>query len=294
MATPSDPTILVLGATGTTGGEVARQLISAGRRPRLLVRDLLKAKAFQDVADLVQGAIDKPAGLAEAMQGVDKLYLVSAGVEGPSLEVLAIDAAKAAGVRHVVKLSVMTAETPRIEFARWHARTEQHLRASGMAWTMLRPGNFHTNAIPMWALTVAAQGVFYQPTGSGKWASVDPVDIGAVAVKALTESGHEGKSYTLTGPESLDASGYAAMLGRVLGRTVTFVDVPIEAARAGMTGLGLDAAYLDAALELQSAMQNGDWDIRSPDVETVLGRPGIGFDAWAEQHRSAFEVEQPA
>lgn len=279
--------ILVLGATGHTGGEVARQLIAAGHRPRLLVRNPAKARAFEGQADLVQGDLDRPDSLDAAMRGVDHLYLVSAGADLVRVEANAVDAAKRAGVQHVVKLSVLGADQPAIAFARWHAASERHLMDSGLGWTMLRPGNFMTNALG-WADTIKSQGAFYQPTGAGRWAAIDPVEIGAVAVRALTEPGHEGQAYPLTGPESMDAAGYAAVLADVLGTPVAFVDVPPEAARAGMLESGMPAAYVDALLDLLAAMKAGHADGVTPTVEQVTGRPAGTFAAWARRHAAAF------
>lgn len=276
--------ILVLGATGTTGGEVARQLIAAGVKPRLLVRDPKKARAFEGKADIVPGDMERP---ERALAGIEKLYLVSAGVDGQALERKTIDAARKAGVRHVVKLSVIGADQPAFSFSRWHAQTEEHLRASGLAWTMLRPGNFMSNALG-WAQTIRSQGAFYQPTGKGRWAAIDPMDIGAVAVKALTGTGHEGKAYAITGPESLDAAGYAAKLAAAIGKPVKFVDVPPEAARDSMAKAGMPGPYVDALLELLAAMKAGKTDGVTKTVAEVLGRPATPFDDWARRNAAAF------
>ena len=135
---------LVLGATGTVGGAVARELIAAGERPRLLVRNPDKARAFAETAEVVRGDLDDIASLRAAMHGVDKVFMMSTGSNAVALEGNVVDAAKAEGVTHVVKLSVISAEAPAITFARWHNAAEQKLKASGLAWTMLRPGNFMT------------------------------------------------------------------------------------------------------------------------------------------------------
>lgn len=279
--------ILVLGATGTTGGEVAKQLIAAGQKPRILVRSRAKASAFEGKAEIVEGDLENPESVAKALVGVDKLFLVSAGLNGPKLEVLAIQAAKKAGVRHIVKLSVIGADNPQIAFAKWHAGTEQVLKESGVAWTMVRPGNFNSNAFG-WADTIKSQGAFYQPTANGRWASIDPADIGAVAVKALLEPGHEGKAYTLTGPESMSAADYADKLSKVLGKPVKFVDVPAEAAQDAMLKSGMPAGYVDALLELLGIMKANFADVVTTDVEKVLGRKGTAFEAWAAKNAAAF------
>ena len=280
--------ILVFGSTGTVGGEVARQLIAAGEKPRLLVRSKAKAKAFEGKAEIVEGDLDQPETLDSALKGVDKVFLLATGTNGPELEIKAIDAAKKAGVKHIVKLSVIGADQPGLTLAKWHARGEKHLMESGLAWTMLRPGNFHTNALG-WASTIKAQGAFYQPTGEGKWASIDPADIAAVAVKALTTPGHEKKAYTLTGPESVSASQYAAKLSTAIGKPVKFVDVPPAAAEDGMSKMGMPKPYVDALLELMAAMKSGKADAVTEDVQKVLGRKATSFEDWAKKNASAFQ-----
>lgn len=279
--------ILVLGATGNTGGEVARQLIAAGDRPRLLVREPTKATEFEGRAEIVQGEMDDRASLVAAMQGVEKLYLVSNGSRLVELETNAIEAAGEAGVRHVVKLSVLTADRPEITFAKWHAESEKALMASGIAWTMLRPGNFMTNSLS-WAATVKAQGVFYQPTGDARWAPIDPKDVAAVAVAALTGEGHEGKAYELTGPESLNAAEQAERLGRAIGREVRYVEVPPEAAREGMLASGIPADYTEALLDLLAAMKAGKFDATRDGVIEVARQKPAPFEDWARRHAALF------
>src|SRR5215217_4525373 len=203
--------ILVTGATGTIGGEVARQLIAAGVKPRLLVRDPKKAREFEGKAELVQGDLAKPESLDAAFKGMQKLFLVSSGVDGRTLEKNAIAAARRASVQHVVKLSVIGADQSELTFSKWHAEVERALLDSGLKWTLLRPGSFMSNAL-FWLETIKSQGAFYDPQGEGKYSPIDPADIGAIAVKALTGPGHEGKAYTLTGPESLTLAQQAATL----------------------------------------------------------------------------------
>ncbi|MER2561472.1 MAG: SDR family oxidoreductase [Myxococcaceae bacterium] len=280
--------ILVTGATGTVGGEVARQLIAAGHKPRLLVRSPEKAKAFEGKAELFKGDLDDATALANALKGVDKLFLVTAGLDGARLEAKAIDAAKAAGVKHVVKLSAAGAEYEAITFAKWHRGNEKKLEASGLAWTFLRPGNFMTNSV-MSADTIKRDGAIYSPVGDGKSALIDPVDIGAVAVKALTTSGHEGKIYTLSGPVALSTQEQADIIGKAIGKTVKHVDVPPEAARDGMLKAGLPEGYVNALIELYGVMKAGMTAGVSTDVETVLGRKPGSFEAWVSRNAAAFK-----
>jgi uncharacterized protein YbjT (DUF2867 family) len=280
--------ILVTGATGTTGGAVARQLIAAGIRPRLILRSPGKAKEFDGKAELVKGDLADPASVAAALAGCEKLFLVTAGVEGSELEGKAIDAAKAAGVRHVVKLSVIGAEYEAIRFGKWHRRNERKLEASGMAFTFLRPGNFMSNSL-FWIDTVKAQGAVYAPLGEGKYAPVDPADIGAVGALALTRPGHEGKAYTLTGPTAHSTAELVAMVAKASGRAIRYVDVPPQVAKEGMLKTGMPAEYVEALLELYAFMKSGNAAMTTGTVAELLGRPAGTFEQWAAKNAAAFK-----
>lgn len=280
--------ILVTGATGTVGIEVITQLVSAGIRPRVLVRrpERLPTKLTPHV-EVRRGDLDDPASVRAALTGVERLFLLTSGVEGPTRDAVAIDAATAARVRHVVKLSVMGAEYESITFARWHRAGEKRLEASGLAWTFLRPGSFASNAL-WWAETVRSQSAVYLPVGDGRSAVIDPADIGAVAVKALCEPGHEGRAYVLSGPEALTVGQQAASLGRYLGRTITHVDVPPEAARQAMLASGMPEAYVSGLLELHAATRAGQTALVTTTVRELLGREPNSFDAFVTKNLDAW------
>ncbi len=281
--------ILVTGATGNIGGEVVKQLLEAGAPVRVLARDPAKAAAKLGAAvAVVRGDLDAPETLAAAFAGVTKAFVLSTGPDLARLDGNAFDAAKAAGVAHVVSLSVLAAEIdPNLLLGRWHGESEKKLEASGLAWTILRPGAFASNVLA-WIPSIKAQGVVYSPTGEGKNAPIDPRDIAAVAVKALTSPGHEGKAYTLTGPELLSAGEQVAKIGAAIGRPLRFVDAPPEAARAGMLKSGMPPLLVDALLELMAQVRAGQTALISPAVAEVLGRPARTFDAWLHDHAAAF------
>jgi uncharacterized protein YbjT (DUF2867 family) len=281
--------ILVLGATGTTGGEVARQLIAAGVRPRLLVRNRAKAAEFEGKADIVEGELENAPALEAAVAGVEKVYLVASSLNGFDLEKKVIDAAKNAGVRHIVKLSAIGADRPVLTVSQWHGQVEKHLMDSGLAWTMLRPGNFMANAILFWADTIKTQSAFYQPTADGRWASIAPEDVAAVAVLALTTTGHEGQGYTLTGDKAMNGDEYAAVLSEVLGKPIKFVDVPPEVAQQGLLLSGMPPEYAEAVMNLMGAMRAGRGDLVTDTFEQVMGRKSISFADWVRKHIAAFE-----
>lgn len=279
--------ILVTGATGTIGRHVVAQLIEAGHKPRLLVRSPAKVKEFEGKVEVVKGDLDDAAALATAMKGCDRLFLLTAGLDGPRLEAKAIDAAKAAGIKHVVKLSVIGAEYEAVSFGKWHRANEKKLEASGLEWTFIRPGNFMTNTL-MWADTIKKDGAIYQPVGNGKYAPIDPADIAAVAVKALTTSGHAGKAYALTGPESFTTQQLADVIGKAIGKTVKHVDVPPEAAKGGMLAAGMPEGYVNALLELLAVMKSGGTDMVSPAFGELMGKKPKSFEQWVAENAAAF------
>jgi uncharacterized protein YbjT (DUF2867 family) len=281
--------ILVLGATGTTGGEVARQLIAADVRPRLLVRNRAKAAEFEGNAEIVEGELENASALESALAGVERVYLVASSLNGFDLEKKVIDAAKTAGVRHIVKLSAIGAERPVLTVSQWHGQVEKHLMDSGLAWTMLRPGNFMANAILFWADTIKTQSAFYQPTADGRWASIAPEDVAAVAVLALTTPGHEGQGYTLTGDKAMNGDEYAAVLSEVLGKPIKFVDVPPDVAQQAMVMNGMPPEYAEAVMDLMGAMRAGRGDIVTDTFERVTGRKPISFADWVRKHIAAFQ-----
>jgi uncharacterized protein YbjT (DUF2867 family) len=161
------------------------------------------------------------------------------------------------------------------------------LKASGLAWTILRPNEFMSNAY-FWRDTVKSQGVVYAPTGDGKHAAIDPLDIAAVAAKALTTSGHEGKTYALTGPEALSTAEQAAKLGAAIGRDVRHVDMPSAAFREQLANMGLPPVAIDPLANFYDLVRQGKLAYVHPTVEQVTGRPARGFADWARDHAAAF------
>lgn len=283
--------ILVTGATGTTGGATLRALRETGAPVRVLVRDAAKFKA-PDGVEVAVGHFEDAASLDAALKGVDHAYLVSASSEQQVAQESAfVEAAKRAGVGHLVRLSVIGADQPgaaAMRFGALHHQLEGVVRDSAIPWTFLRPNGFMQNYLGQ-AQSIVAQGAFYSSLSRAATVShVDADDIGAVAAKALTEPGHEGQAYTLTGPEALSDDDIAARLSAVLGRQVAHVQVPLEATREAMLGSGYPAWNVDGLTELFALYESGAAAGVAPDIERVLGRPARGFDDFARDHRAAF------
>lgn len=279
--------ILVTGAGGTVGSEVVNQLKNTGAPFRAAFHSQDKADAARAQGiDAVLIDYDRPETLDAAFHGIEKLFLLSGG--NPGQELHAVDAARRAGVKHIVKLSVMGAESEGYTFGKWHRSVERAIEESGMAWTFLRPNGFMDNMHNYMAGTIKAQGAFYSSVGDVKISHIDVRDIAAVAAKALTEAGHEGKAYVLSGPEALSYDEIATKISAAAAREVKHVKVRDEDMKSAMTGQGAPEAYADAFVDLQRWYRGGGMSQVTGDVRRVTGRDPIPFDQYARDHAEAF------
>ncbi|MCP3804049.1 SDR family oxidoreductase [Allokutzneria sp. A3M-2-11 16] len=284
--------IVVTGATGTVGRRVVARLTSAGQQIRALARDARQARDILGAdVEIVPGDFSLPDSLEPALSGAERIFLLSPdlpGTEKLRLEANAVTAAERAGVKHIVYLSVPGRGTePEFAFARLHRETEQRIERSGLAWTHLRPIAFMSNLL-LSAESIRTENAFHLPTGDGKVSCIDPDDIAAVAVEALTADGHEGRAYTLTGAEALSHAEQAERLSAVLGRPITFVDVPEAAAREAMLASGVPDALVEDLLEFYALVKAGERVMISPDFERVTGREPATFTSFAERAAAAF------
>src|ERR687894_1604122 len=220
--------ILVSGATGNNGTEILKRLATGDVQARAMVRNLDRASAIAlPDAELVEGDFDRPETLLAALAGVERAFLLTNSSERAQAQQIAfIDAARQSGVVHVVKLSQFEADVNAPDrFRRYHAVVEAALQASGLAYTILRP-NLYMQGLLNFRSTIATQNAFYAAAGDAKVSMVDVRDNAEVAVAALTEFGHEGKIYDLTGPKALTHTKMAEDLSETLGRQVSFIDIP--------------------------------------------------------------------
>src|SRR3954463_15036344 len=220
--------ILITGATGTVGREVIGELQRMGAgRVRALVRDPARASFIREAGfETVEGDFDKPETLDAALEGVERALLLTP----PSPHTVAqqgafIEAARRASVRRVVKLSALGADATAPEgFGKWHGQAEELLKSSGLGWTILRPNFFMQNLLGQ-AQTIATQGAIYQPGGDARASLIDARDIATVAARTLTDEGHEGKTYTLTGPVAVSYADAAARLSDATGKSISYVAI---------------------------------------------------------------------
>jgi uncharacterized protein YbjT (DUF2867 family) len=288
--------ILVTGATGLNGRELVRLLSARGVGVRALVRNPAKAEAIAALphVEIVQGDMARPETLATGLRGVDRAMLISSS-DPMMLDVQSnfIDAAKKAGVRHVVKLSgIMPELNSAFRFARMHGEIEKRLEASGMAFTHLRAGEFmpaYFRQVP----NITAKGAMFLPMEDARIASIDVGDIAEIAASLLTGAGHEGKIYPLTGPQALTMTEVAAKLSAATGKTIRYVNVAPEAAKQAQLAAGMPPYLADALFELFAERRNGKEAKVWPDAAALLGRPPTSFDEFAGRNAAVFRGEAP-
>jgi uncharacterized protein YbjT (DUF2867 family) len=282
--------ILVTGATGNIGGPLTRMLVDAGHSVRAFSRNAEKAKsALPAGVAVAEGDLMKPETIAPALDGATKAFFVFGA--SPRLADIGgafFEAAKAAGVRHVVCVSSYTiAIEPPAAIGRWHLALEERLLATGLAWTMLRPGNFSSNTL-RWAPMVRAQGTVFAPHAGAASAPIDPHDIAAVAFHAITDDAHHGKTYVLTGEEMLTPPDQAQKIGAAIGKSVRFVEVHEDKARAGMVSAGMPEMMAEAILELIRWNTRPGGGFRTTTVREITGRAPRTYDDWVRDHKHAF------
>ena len=204
-------------------------------------------------------------------------------------ELNAIEAAQAVGVRHVVKQSVMGAAEEAYSLAKVHRPVEQAIESSSLTWTFLRPNSFMQNVVTFMGATIRAEGVCYSASSEAKISHVDVRDIAAVAVRALTEPTHEGRSYALTGPEALTYDELANELTKVLGRTISHVSLPPADLKHAMIAEGVPEGIADRMLDLERYFREDQTSRITDDIKQVTGRDPRGFAQYARDCASSLQ-----
>jgi uncharacterized protein YbjT (DUF2867 family) len=266
--------ICVTGAGGSVSRELIKQLESAKAPFRAAHFSNEKAEAARERGiDAVIIDYNRPETLCAAFQGCDKQFLLGPPVLNQTqFELNAVQAAQAAGVRQIVKQSVMGAAEEAYSLAKVHRPVEKAIESSGLAWTFLRPNSFMQNAVTYMGETIKAEAAFYSASGEAKISHVDVRDIAAVAVQALTEPNHEGKAYTLTGPEALTYDEFATELSKVLGRPISHVSLTPPDLKQGMLAEGMSEELADRMLDLERYFREDRASSITNDIKQVTGR----------------------
>ncbi len=277
--------ILLTGATGNTGSELASLLQAEGVPFRCMVRrdEARKALASQGL-DAVYGDYDAVESLAPALEGVTKAYLVCTPEESlVERECNFIDAAAASGVGHIVKLSALLAATdaptPNLRF---HGEVEEKLKDSGLAYTILRPHGFMQTMYIMSQGMIHTQGVMPFPGGDGSASYVDLRDVAKAAFQVLTTGGHEGKCYDLTGPAAVSFVEMAEILSRALGRPVTYFDAPEAGLVQALDQLGVTEAAKQHVLGIFRLIREDQLSFTTDSLVQIGVEPGSFEDFAAD------------
>ncbi|MCH8306357.1 MAG: SDR family oxidoreductase, partial [Candidatus Marinimicrobia bacterium] len=243
--------ILVTGASGNVSSALIANLVDKGASVRGLVRNESKGESLKDSGvEVVIGNLNDQGSIEKALEGVEKVFLLTpVGEDAPQLAKNVIDAALKQGSPYIVRMSAVGAASDApSRNSRAHAETEADLKNSGLQYTILKPHFFMQNMM-MAAESIASEGKIYMPFKDGKLGMVDVRDIADVAAVILTEEGHEGKTYTPSGPKSISLSDVAAAFSSALDKEVNYIDVPMEAADESLSGMGFPDWNKEAYLE---------------------------------------------
>lgn len=289
-----DDKILVIGATGTVGGHLAEELARRGEWVRAATRDPARAaRRSGGAVEPVAFDLERPETFAPALAGVGRVFLIARPGDEEADRVAAplIDEMRRRGVRRVVNLTAIGVEQ-RDDMAL--RKVELLVEASGVPFTHLRP-NFFMQVFSTGPLLAAlrATGALHLPAEGARISYIDARDIAAAAAVALTEPGHTGKAYTLTGPEPLDHHEVARALSEAAGRPIRYVPISEDAARGAIAASGLSAPRVERLIGFYRLVRKGLAAPVSPDVEAILGRPAGSFAQFARDHASCWAADAP-
>ena len=283
-------TILITGATGNISSGIIAHIKGSEHRLLALVRNPEKAEALtRQGVELRIGDLEKPWTLAPAFAGADTVWILAPpGPRAPEQCSNALWAAKQAGASHVVRLSAFGAShtAPTIN-SRLHALSDAELLASGMPFTILKPHYFMQNLL-MAAQSVAQQGAMYLALADGRMGIIDSRDISDFAAQVLTGTGHEGKTYTLTGPASVSMHEVAAALGEAIGKAVKYVPITLEAQRQALVQMGIDEWTANLLWDYSAAYSANWGSLVTDDFQRVTGKAPRSIAQFGKDFAGAF------
>ena len=287
--------ILVTGASGNIGSEVVKQLLvvapAVSIKAAVHSRQNVKKVKDGDRVKVIPIDYNESDTLRQALKDVDKLFLLTPDVPNAAdLASNVVIEAKKAGIRHIVKQSVMGADLEAdVGTMRLHRQVEDIIEQSGIPFTFLRPNEFMQNFINFHSASMKGNNAFYLPLEDAKVSLVDVRDIAAVAVKSLTDEDlHKNKTYLITGPEALSYHQVAEILSNRIGRKINYVNISDEEARAAMKEIGLSDWLINTVSELSDYFRKGKASEISSAVEEVTGNKPISFSQFANDYVDAF------
>jgi len=284
-------TILITGATGTVGSQVVKKLSNLNVKVRAGVHSIIKGEnlKFPNV-ELCEIEFYNPDSLKAAFTGVDRVFMITPFSEDQvQIGKLLIDAAKAAEVKHLVKLSAAGAHTANgIQLGRWHHEVEKYLVESGLTYTILRPASFMQNFVNFYGQTIRQENKICLPIGNAKVNFVDARDIADVADYVLTSDKYFNQALYISGPEALDGEEIARCISEATGRQITFEDIPEDAARLDMQQNSMPEWLVNAMMELHQLCKAGHAATVADTTEKITGHKGHTFRDFSEQYADCF------
>jgi uncharacterized protein YbjT (DUF2867 family) len=279
--------LILVTTAGKVGSEAVRLLRERDVPVRVLVRDPAKAAALAEAgAEIAKGDLDVPAAIDDAMTGVSAVVLVSPAVPAQELNVVA--SAARAGTGHVVKATSKASADSPIARRRWQAEIEAGLAASGIPHTLLRSNAYMQNVLAL-APAIAKTSSFGSAAGKGRSGLVDARDVAAVAAEiAASPAAHAGQTYWLTGPGLISNYDVAAVLSKLLGRTITYRELTVEENTETMIRAGVPEQIAQMNTQAFSLAAGGDAEWLTEDVPSLLGRPARSFQHFANDYATAF------
>src|SRR5574338_798655 len=280
--------ILVTGASGNTGSLLVPKLVNSDAHVRVFLRDNKKAESFRSMgAEVIIGDLDVTESIVPAVKDADKIYLLT--WNGPTQLQQVKNVLKAikdtGGKPHIVRHSMWGSEKSRI--IQQGLQAEELIMSAGLRWTMLKPTFFMQN-IMMAAGTINDNGVIYWDMLEGRLGMIDVRDIAEAAFTVITNKGHEGRSYILTGPEAISFNDIAKIFSKVLDKAIKYVNVPGDASFRAMTDMGMTEWIAKGYVELSEGFSENFANSTTKNVEILTGHPAISVEQCANYFAQVF------
>ena len=284
--------ILITGATGKTGSAAVQELSNRNIPFRVLIRNEDKLNQITDMGgEVIIGAIEDDAALNQAMEGVQKaLVLLPNSEQQLFLEKKVVDAALEANVQHIVKMSSMEAVPEATSpIPKLHMQSENYIKNSGMNWTMIKPNFFMQNLLGS-GKTIVEQNKFFLPMGEGKAGMIHTKDVGTVIAKVLSEDGHEGQNYQVTGPEILSFHDVAEIFSKVLGKKVDYINVPIDEYKKTLSQFLTNQWHLDSVIDLFKDIAEGGIEDKTDTFQDLIGKSPCSLEQFIQEYSFVFNA----
>ncbi len=285
------PSLLITGATGTIGLELTRLLQQKGFCFRVMVRSIAKAEIWKSLphVEIVIGDFNDPLSLEKALDGIEKAFLLTNSSERAEQQQLAfVEAAQKKGLRHLVKLSQLAANIASpVRFLRYHAVVEKAIEQTDMAYTFLRP-NLFMQGLLGFKDVIQQKGMFFASAGEAPISLIDSRDIARVAFHCLTQEGHVGKTYTLTGPQALTHADLAIEMSRAWQQNIAYVNISSEEFNQALVSVGFPAWQAAGLIEDYAHYSRHEAALVTSTVEDVTGQKPYSFRHFVTDYKEAF------